>query len=125
MRVGFLEDATYPDGQPVAQVAAHLNYGTSKMPPRPFFRQFIAQNKDGWGKKLGNVLAAAGYDTTLALGRMGYGMKGQLQETIIAFNNPPDSKETLARKKSKFGEDSTLIDTAHMLNSVDFDVKGD
>jgi hypothetical protein len=125
VKVGFLEDATYPDGTNVAQVAFWLNFGTKFMPPRPFFNQFIAENKGEWGKKLARVLEAANYDTTLALARMGYGMKGQLQDKIIAFNNPPDSDETLARKKSAFGKDATLVDTGHMLNSVDFDVSDD
>lgn len=122
VRVGFLEGATYPDGQTVAAVAAFNNYGTSKAPPRPFFTQMIAANKNGWGAKLARILKANNYDAAKSLGLMGYGIKGQLQSAIIAFDNPPDSPETLARKKSKHGAKATLVDTGHMLNSVDFDV---
>jgi len=125
VRIGFLEDATYPDGQQVAEVAAYLNYGTSKMPPRPFFSQMVEANKDGWGAKLARVLKAADYDTELALGRMGEGIKGQLQDAIVAFNDPPDSKATMARKKAAGQEQATLIETGHMLASVDYEVSED
>jgi hypothetical protein len=43
LRVGFLENAKYPDGTPVAAVAAWQNYGTGSIPPRPFFSNMVAQ----------------------------------------------------------------------------------
>lgn len=123
VRVGFLEGATYPDGQTVAEVAAYLEYGTSKMPPRPFFEQMIIANKAGWGGKLAKVFKANDYDPVRTLGLMGEGIKGQLQDAIIAFDNPPASEETLARKQSKHGASATLVDTGHLLNSVDWEVE--
>ncbi len=125
VRIGFLEKATYPDGQQVAEVAAYLNYGTSKMPPRPFFSQMVARNSPKWGTKLRNVLKAADYDTALALARMGEGIKGQLQDAIVAFDDPPDSESTKARKKAANGDAATLVETGHMLRSVDYEVSED
>ena len=44
VRIGFLENATYPDGKPVAMIAAIQEFGAParNIPPRPFFRQMIA-----------------------------------------------------------------------------------
>lgn len=122
VRVGFLENATYPNGQSVAEVAAYAEYGTSKSPPRPFFSQMIARYKGGWGKKVGNLLKLNNYDTARTLGLFGEGVKGQLQQSIIDFTDPQDSDATKARKNFKYPDSSTLIESGHMLNSADWEV---
>ena len=50
LRVGFLEGATYPDGKPVAMIAAIQDFGAPRagIPPRPFFRNMIAAKKGEW-----------------------------------------------------------------------------
>lgn len=123
VRVGFLENATYPDGQPVAAVAAFNNFGTRNAPPRPFFSNMVEEEKDGWGDALAKLCKETNYDIPKVMALMGEGIKGQLQQAIIDFNDPPDSEETIARKRSKHGADATLVDTGHMLNSVDYEVK--
>ena len=50
---------------------------------------------------------------------MGLGIKGQLQQSIIETNAPPLAESTVARK----GFEKPLVDTSHMLNSVDFEVR--
>ena len=49
VRIGFLENATYPDGKPVAMIAAIQEFGAParNIPPRPFFRQMIAAKSSG------------------------------------------------------------------------------
>ena len=42
VEIGFAENATYPDGTSVALVAALNEFGTGKIPPRPFFRNMVA-----------------------------------------------------------------------------------
>ncbi|KAG1305014.1 hypothetical protein G6F62_015645 [Rhizopus arrhizus] len=51
LRVGFLENAKYPDGTPVAMVAAINEFGRPdhNQPPRPFFRRMIEEKHKGWG----------------------------------------------------------------------------
>lgn len=128
LRVGFLENATYPvdadnpddAGKSVAMVAAAQNFGTSRIPPRPFFSNMVKDKSPDWPRKLGNVLKQADYDVNLALGRMGEGIKGQLQQSIHETNAPPLAESTIARK----GFAKPLIDTSHMLNSVDSEVRG-
>lgn len=96
VRVGFLENATYPDGTPVAMVAALNNFGAPGVgiPPRPFFSNMIADKSPGWGKQFAAVLAAADNDADKALELMGEGMAGQLREAIIAGAGPANSPVT-------------------------------
>lgn len=161
--VGFLENATYPNGLPVAQVAATNEYGgtvtvpehdvavnrkvksdgefakngrfvkaneanfqtvhrveeyTVTIPARPFFRSMIQEHKGDWGSDLGVIIKDADYDSTVALGRLGSMVKDQLQESIREFSDPANAKSTVAKK----GFDKPLVDSSHMLNSVDFEV---
>ena len=122
LRVGFLEGATYPDGTPVATVAATNEFGRPDkgQPPRPFFRQMIEQNSPNWGRQIGKLLKANGGDSAAALDAMGSVIKGQLQRSINQFTSPPLAPSTIAAK----GFDKPLIETAHMLRSVDYEVVG-
>lgn len=111
--VGFLAGATYPDGKPVAMIAAIHNFGKW-----PFFTQMIAQKRDGWGPALAQNLTAANYDVNVALGRVGEGIKGQLVQAILDTWSPPLAPSTIARK----GFDKPLIDTSNMINSANYRV---
>lgn len=121
LRVGFLENATYPDGTPVAMVAAIQDFGApgANIPPRPFFRNMVASKSPGWGPALAKNLKARNYDVTAALDAVGEGIEGQLQQSIQETNTPALAKKTVARK----GFAKPLIDTSNMINSVDHDVK--
>lgn len=121
LRVGFLENATYPDGTPVAMIAAIQDFGapSRNIPPRPFFRNMVATKNAGWGPALGKALKAEKYDVTAALHSVGKGIEGQLYQSIQETNSPPLSPKTVARK----GFAKPLIDTNHMQNSIDHDVK--
>lgn len=96
-RVGFLEGATYPDGTPVAMVAAIQNYGAPArgIPPRPFFSSMIAEKSSGWGDALAATFRAAGSDPAGALELFGEGVAGQLREAIVAMAEPALSPVTL------------------------------
>lgn len=118
VQVGFLSNARYPDGKPVALIAAIQDFGSGTIPPRPFFRGMIARESPGWGNALALNLKATNYDVAATLGRMGAGIKGQLQKSIIDLWAPPLAPSTIARK----GFDKPLIETSHMLNSADFRV---
>ncbi len=121
LRVGFLENATYPDGTSVAMVAAIQEFGapSRNIPPRPFFRSMIADKSPDWGKQLGGLVTGTNYDVDQALGQFGEGIKGQLQSSIIATNSPPLAPATIAAK----GNAKPLVDTGNMLNSVNYQVK--
>ena len=92
---------------------------TITIPPRPFFRGMIAANKGDWGPQLGKIIKAADYDSTVALGRLGELVKGQLQQSIRDTKDPGNAKSTIAQK----GFDDPLVRSGHMLNSVDYEIK--
>lgn len=121
VRVGFLEGATYPDGTPVALVAAVNNFGAPSkgIPARPFMGNVVAEKGPTWGDKLMAILRRENYDGKRTLDLMGEGIKGEIQESITTFEGAPLKPETVARK----GFDKQLIDTSHMLNSVDWEVR--
>ncbi len=103
LRVGFLENATYPDGTPVAMVAAIQNFGAPArgIPPRPFFSRMIAEKSPRWADQLAGLLEANDWNVEAALEQMGAGIAGQLQESIVATNAPPLSQITLMLRKMK------------------------
>lgn len=118
LKVGFLNEATYPDGTNVATVALFNEFGTTNIPPRPFMRTTIAQKSPDWGAALKKCLAATDGDGPAALALMGEGIKGQLVETINLWSDPPNAPSTEAKK----GFNAPLRDTTLMLRSIDYEV---
>lgn len=151
LRVGFLENATYPDGTSVAMVAAIQEFGAPKagIPPRPFFRNMIAEKSPEWPAAVGEALKDSDYDGEKALELTGQGISGQLRQSIADTSTPPLSPVTLMLRKMKaenpdlqvtgatvgeaarriaagesYGGASTkpLVESGHLLNSVDYEV---
>ncbi|MEP8891712.1 hypothetical protein [Enterobacter roggenkampii] len=124
LKVGFIDGATYPDGTPVAMVAATNEYGNpaNNQPPRPFFRNSIAEHESEWldaisrglqkGVPLDDVLAAVGERAV-----------GDVVQSIATLMDPPLSPATIASRKSK-GNASTkpLVDTKVMIRDVHYEV---
>lgn len=105
VKVGFLSGATYPDGTPVAAVAAYQEFGTPNarfpIPPRPFFRTMIKDKSPEWPETIAALLKADGYDAERALDQMGEVIAGELRESIIDTNEPPLSPVTLMLRRMK------------------------
>lgn len=163
VEVGFLENATYDDGTPVAYIAAINEFGGTfdvperqvtvyrklnkngefarggrfvkksvanvatthvspahkiTIPSRPFFRTTIAEHQAEWGPQLGALVTKNGYDADKALAAMGQVIVGEIRQGIVDMNTPPNAPSTLRRKKGA----KPLVDTGHMLNSVDSEV---
>jgi len=123
VRMGFLEDATYPAGPKgktlhVAQVAFWDNFGTTTSPPRPFFTNMIAAGSSRWGKELAAILKATGYNGGQTLGLMGERMKDELVKAIVDW--PADNAPaTVARK----GFNKGLVDKGVMQRAPAFVVE--
>lgn len=124
VRVGFLEDATYPataegaSALPVAQVAFWNQYGTIHSPARPFITDMIQRKSPRWGVSLGNILRKNNFNAERSLALMGEGIKGQLVQSIVNWSEPPNAPSTVERK----GFNKPLIDTALMSRSVSYQV---
>ena len=135
LRVGFLENAKYPDGTSVAMVAAINEYGRPPVqPPRPYFRNMIKAKSPEWPAAIAGLLKANDMDAVKALDLAGAVIAGQLRESIRDLTSPPLKDSTIVRKGGTRGmkydvkDISTyaakpLIDTGHMLDSVDHEVK--
>lgn len=133
VKAGILENATYPAdmltdaktgkqypdpraGMHVATIAAALEYGTSKIPARPFMQNTVANHSKEWVDALVTLLVQR---TPLidALMTVGQVMKEDIQLTINAW--PADNSEAWAEKK---GFSKGLIFTSHLLKSVESEV---
>jgi len=124
LRAGFLEGAiAEPDGAPVALVAAANEFGRPEknQPPRPFFRQAIAENGKRWANGLGKQIKR-GASLEDALSVTGAFVKSDIQDSISSLMSPPLSPNT-RKKSAKQGFDKPLVDSGHMLGSVDYEVR--
>lgn len=118
LRVGFLEGATAPNGDSIPLRAALNEYGHGNVPPRPFFRNMIAAKADEWPGAIALNLKQTNYDVAVTLQRVGLGIRGQLQQSILDLWSPPLAASTIRRK----GFDKPLIEHGDMINAADFEV---
>ena len=118
--VGFLEGSTYPDGTPVPMIAAIQEFGApnKRIPPRPFFRNMVAEKSGEWPKAVAGLLKSNGYDAAVTLAQVGEAVKVQLERSIASFNSVPLAPSTVAAK----GNAKQLVDTGVMLASVAYKV---
>lgn len=124
LKVGFIDGATYPDGTPVAMVAATNEYGNpaNNQPPRPFFRNAIAEHESEWLDAISRGLQkGVPLDDVLAV--VGEKAVGDVVQSIATLMDPPLSPATIASRKSK-GNASTkpLVDTKVMIRDVHYEV---
>jgi hypothetical protein len=166
VEIGWNRNATYPNGMPVAAVAAINEYGgtvtipehevtirrslnadasgefnaearfvkASKanfetthtvqehevtIPARPFFRSMIADESPYWPNDIRLAIKECDYDAKQALGEIGMRIQQDLQTSIEEYTIPPNAPSTIARK----GFNDPLVETAHMLQTANFQVK--
>ena len=121
-KTGYFDTATYPDGTPVAYVAAIHEYGYAAggIPPRPTMRPTAAE-KGAQGGAWAQV-AAKGAKACLnglttpaaALEALTLVAAGDVGKAIVALTAPPLKPRTIAAK----GFAKPLVDTGQMLQSV-------
>ncbi len=92
--VGFFEDATYPNGTPVAQVAFWDEFGTKTAPARPFMRHVDKDGQAQWGQLAETALKHAEMDAEKALTLCGQEIQGQIEEKIQTMDSPANSMVT-------------------------------
>ncbi|HGH5415686.1 TPA: hypothetical protein ACJI3M_003295 [Citrobacter freundii] len=124
LKVGFIDGATYPDGTPVAMVAATNEYGRpeNNQPPRPFFRNAIVEHENEWTDAIARGIRA-GHPVDQVLEVVGAQIQGDVQESIAQLMTPPLAASTIAARKRK-GNNSTkpLVDTKVMIGDVNYEV---
>lgn len=121
LRVGWLEGSTYPDGKPTAMIAAITEFGAPSrgQPPRPAFRNMIADKQDEWPAAIAVLLKDNDYDAAKTLDIAGFAIAGQLKQSIVDITSPTLADSTIARK----GFSKPWIESGHALQSVDHEVK--
>lgn len=121
LRVGFFENAKYPDGTPVAMVAFENEFGTLYIPARPAFREMIEKNKDLIAEKFNVLYEQTGFDAEKALELLGQYLKDELYESYNNWTEPPNASSTVKRK----GFNKPLTDSGFMKDSADYEVTDD
>ena len=117
VRVGVLENATYPDGTPVAMVAFWNEYGTRTSPVRAFFRTTVSENKKNWVLSVQNLMKMHN-DPKQVMGLIGVHMQEQIVQSINTWSDPPNSAYTIAKK----GFDKPLVERGIMMRSIKSEV---
>ncbi len=133
VKAGVLQGATYPAatitpadggkpypdpraGKAVAPYAAALHFGTSKIPARPFIAQPAASHRGEWADLVSRQLRG-GASVEKSLGLAGIAMRDAIQEAITSW--PGDNSAKWAAVK---GFNHGLIQTSHLLHSIEYEV---
>lgn len=127
IRVGFFPEAQYPDGTPVAYVAAIHEFGAPQrsIPARPFMRPTAEQKKSEWGRQIAGAVRGAidgKVDVAQAFDAIGAMAAGDIGRTISRVTTPPLKDSTLrarqTRKKTPGVSKKPLVDTGLLIQSV-------
>lgn len=122
VKIGIQSDAgRYDNGISVLDVAVWNEYGTSRIPSRPFIRQCYALHSERAAALLKNAViqVGKGADPFIVLSRVGLWYETQMKHTLRSFPWKPNSPITVKRKKSN----KPLIDTGQLVNSIRYEVK--
>lgn len=128
LRVGVMENARNIDtGEPVAPYAAANEFGTSRIPARPFLRSTIDAKGNEWADYLGKAIRAR-VPLQTALKLTGEKMKSDVKATIAGNMAPANAPSTIRRKLRQEDEGGgmmhagTLIETGSLLRSIEYEV---
>ncbi|WP_237386222.1 hypothetical protein [Xenorhabdus sp. Sc-CR9] len=132
LKVGFFENAKYPDGTPIAYVAAiqELGYPEGGIPPRPFMRPAMSENQAKYGNLLSRAAQAAikgDISVSDGLVQVGSVAAGDIKRAIQAVATPPLKDSTVAARAGRHSKgkatNKPLVDTGQMLQAVTFAVE--
>ena len=120
--VGFFEDATYPDGQHIAEVAIYQEYGTDNI-PRPFMQPTFDNEKAKWAEIMRKKAITQSENINLKqiLSTVGVVAMTDIKDKITWWSesgSPRNAPSTIDKK----GFDSPLIETGAMRDAVTFKV---
>lgn len=118
LRVGFFETSKYVDGTFVADVAKKNEFGTLKIPSRPFFRNAIENNTKKWVNFLAKDLVKS-ENAVMSYNRLGEVARGDIVKSINQTNSPANSPLTIKAK----GSSKPLVDTGYLRANVTFKVE--
>lgn len=127
-QAGIPSGATTTDGKSIPMYAAYNEFGTSRIPARPFMRTTANEHQNEWCETLAGALKGEILKDNAkgAMGLVGEQMKAHIQQTIQKGSFAPNAPRTVANKraKGKVEPDHPLIDTGQMIASIISEVKG-
>lgn len=106
------------------EYAVFNEYGTSKIPARPFFRTSTKDNdsrsiiQSRVNDEVSKVLHGDIQPST-AFERIGLFVKGRIQRSTTSGNWVSNSEATIRKK----GSNKPLVDTGTLVNSIDYEVE--
>ena len=126
----ILKDITSLDGTVVsagvmdsknATKAAINEYGTSKIPQRPFMRTAVSRHGKSWGEKSAKAVQSVmkGMPISQVTELVGMQMKSDISSTLTNGPWTPNSVVTIAKK----GSSRPLIDTGELRASITYKVE--
>ena len=104
-----------------ATKAAINEYGTSKIPQRPFMRTAVSRHGKSWGSKSANAVQSVmkGMSISQVTELVGMQMKSDISSTLTNGPWTPNSAVTIAKK----GSSRPLIDTGELRASITYKVE--
>lgn len=126
VRAGVLEGATNTEGQSVATYGAYNEFGTSRIPPRPFMRNTLEREKKNWINGVGALLqkGLTPEKALMAVGaRMANDIKKTIDESIGIEDNAPSTrlkktKKVTGGKKGETHVPQPLIDKGFLRKAI-------
>lgn len=115
------ESGEYENGVSVIDVAIFNEYGTDKIPARPFIRQcFQLHSKEAF-ERLEKVVGFIGQggDVDVALGNIGQWYEQRMKRVLTTYPWEKNSVATIRKK----GSSKPLIDTRQLRDSIRYKVE--
>lgn len=113
VKVGYFQEAQYPSGIKVSNVAFWNNFGTKNIPSRPFLNNAIKRGCLHWRDVFLREFKRLN-DMEKILYRVGLEIQNAITDEIDILKEPPLKPQTIKQKKSA----KPLINTAFMKNSA-------
>lgn len=118
VRAGVMEDATNDAHERIAPYAACNEFGTARIPPRPFMRKTLERERENWIRGVGALLKN-GLSPDEALEKTGKRMAENIEATIMSNMAPANAPSTIRRKnRAEAGRAGTLVDTGALVKSI-------
>ena len=122
VKVGVMGDDTAEDGTNLVDVATMNEFGTSRIPARPFMAQAFDTHRRKLLSKAENLksdIFKGRHGTKSALNELGIVHKGQVQGIFRTGSFAPNAPSTVAKKESS----QPLVDTGRLRQSIDIEVE--
>ena len=127
VKAGILQGATTTDGKNIAEYAIYNEFGTSRIPARPFLRTVAKEKPKTWIGQMVRRIKGKAADPAAWKGALvvcGEQMQADIKDSIQNGSWTPNAPATVKAKarKGKIEPDHPLIDTGQMLAAVSYEV---